>query len=86
MRGVELLLLSVFILGVPAGEVVVVAVEGKPVGREGDVGTVKVPFLVGAEFGREFSRTLSDNDDDFERGRELLGRLRGVGISSAELK
>lgn len=45
-----------------------------------------MPFLVGTEFGREFSRTLSDNDDDFERGRELLGRLGGVGISSPEPK
>ena len=82
-----LLLLLVFVLGVPAGEgVVVVVAEGKPVGREGDVGTVKVPFLVGAEFGREFSMTLSENDDDFERGRELLGSLGGVGISSPEIK
>ena len=74
-RGVVLLLLLlVFVLGVSAGEavarvgvcVVLVVFEGKPVGSEGDVGTVKIPFLGGAEFGREFSRTLSENDDDFE--------------------
>lgn len=82
-----LLLVLVSVLGVSAGEgAVVVVIGGKPVGIEGDVGTVKVPFLLRAEFGREFSMTLSDNDDDFERGRELLGRLGGVGISSPELK
>jgi hypothetical protein len=55
----------------------VFAVEGNPAGREGEVGRVKEPFR--EEFGREFWR-LSDIDD-FERGRELLVRLEGDGIS-----
>jgi len=64
---VLLLLGLVFVLDVSAGEgVIVFIVEGKPVGREGDIGTSKVPFLVWAEFGREFSMALSDNDGDFE--------------------
>lgn len=58
-------------------EVWVTVVEGKPVAREGDVGTVTEPFRT--ELGREFSR-YSDNED-FERGRELLMRLGGDGIS-----
>ena len=58
------------------------AIIGKPVGREGDVGTVMVPFREEAEVGgREVLSTMfSGREEDFARERVLLSRLEGVDI------
>ena len=55
---------------------------GNPVGRDGDVGTVSVPFLEEEEVaGRESSRMFSGREEDFGRERVLLLiRLKGVDI------
>ena len=59
------------------------AIVGKPVGREGDVGTVMVPFREEAEVGgREvLSTVVSGREEDFARERVLLlSRLERVDI------
>jgi hypothetical protein len=59
---------------------------GNPVGRDGDVGTVSVPFLEEDEVaGRESSRMFSGREEDFGRERVLLLiRLMGVDIPSVQ--
>jgi len=57
------------------------AIIGNPVGRDGDVGTVWVPFREEAEVGgRELSTMFSGREEDFARERVLLSRLERVDI------
>ena len=61
------------------------AIIGNPVGREGDVGTVSVPFREEEDVGgREWLSTMlfSGSEEDFMRDRALLCSLERVDIPS----